>query len=53
VALALAETAPAPMEFVDLGDRYAESGKPEHLLEKYGMTAQNILAAVDRVLKRK
>jgi transketolase len=52
VAMALAEVAPAPIEFVNLGDRYAESGKPEDLLVKYGMTAEAIVAAADRVLAR-
>jgi transketolase len=41
------------VEYVNLGDRYAESGKPEDLLEKYGMTAKNIVSAAERVLARK
>ena len=53
VAQALVAGTPAPVEYVDLGDRYAESGKPDDLLEKYGMTAKNIVAAADRVLARK
>jgi transketolase len=53
VAQALVAGTPAPVEYVNLGDRYAESGKPEDLLEKYGMTAKNIVAAVERVLARK
>lgn len=53
VAQALVAATPAPVEYVDLGDRYAESGKPEDLLEKYGMTAKAIVAAADRVLARK
>ena len=53
VAQALVAGTPAPVEYVNLGDRYAESGKPDDLLEKYGMTANNIVAAADRVLARK
>lgn len=53
VAQALVAATPAPVEYVDLGDRYAESGKPDDLLAKYGMTATNIVAAADRVLARK
>ena len=53
VAQALVAGTPAPVEYVDLGDRYAESGKPDDLLNKYGMTARNIVAAADRVLARK
>ncbi len=53
VALALAERAPSPIEFVDLGDQYAESGKPEDLMAKYGMTAERIVGAAERVLARR
>jgi transketolase len=53
VSQSLAATTPCPVEFVDLGDRYAESGKPDDLMKKYGMLAPNIVAACDRVLKRK
>jgi len=34
-------------------DRYAESGTPDELLDKYGMRAANIVAATKRVLGRK
>ncbi len=53
VAAAAAELAPAPMEFVGIDNTYAESGTPEQLLEKYGLTARHIVAAAERVLKRK
>jgi len=53
VAQALVAGTPAPLEYVNLGDRYAESGKPDDLLEKYGMTAENIVSAAERVLARK
>ena len=52
VAQAVAESRPCPMEFVGLTG-YAESGSPEELLRKYGMTAQNIIAAVHKVRARK
>jgi len=41
------------MEYVALQDTYAESGKPEELFEKYGLTAGHITEAVQRVLIRK
>lgn len=44
-ALALAERRPTPMRFVTLPDRYAESGTPEQLLEKYGLTPTAIVNA--------
>ena len=53
VAMAAAGCCPTPMEFVNLGARYAESGSPEAVMEKYGMTAANVAAAVRRVLARK
>jgi transketolase len=53
VAQALVAGTPAPVEYVNLGDRYAESGKPDDLLQKYGMTAANIVSAAERVLARK
>jgi transketolase len=53
VAQAAARRHPAPMEFVGLDDRYAESGDPAALLRKYGLTSREIVAAVHRVLDRK
>jgi transketolase len=50
VAQAVSQTCPVPMAYVDLGDRYAESGTPEELLEHYGMTGENIAAAARRLL---
>jgi transketolase len=53
VAQVVAETKPCPMEFVGIRDTYAESGTPEELLQKYGLMASDIVAAVKRVLIRK
>ncbi len=53
VAESLARTQPVPMEFVAIQDTYAESGKPDELLVKYGLTARHILQAAERVLARK
>ena len=52
VAQVVAETKPCVMEFVGL-NTYAESGSPEAILEKYGMTAAKITEAVRRVISRK
>jgi transketolase len=43
VAAVLAENHPVPMRFVNLGDQFAESGSPGQLLEKYGLTYQNVV----------
>jgi transketolase len=53
VAQAASLAAPVPIEYVDLGDQYAESGKPGDLMKKYGMTAAAIVAAAQRVIARR
>jgi len=42
VAMSAARQHPVPMRFVGLRDTFAESGKPEELLAKYGLTAADI-----------
>jgi transketolase len=53
VARAVSERHPVPMEFVGIQDTYAGSGKPQELLEKYGLTPKHIQAAAEKVLRRK
>ena len=53
VAQVVAETHPVPMEFVGIQETYAESGQPDELLEKYGLVARDVAAAVRKVLGRK
>ena len=53
VAQALASEHPVPMGFVGMKDRYAESGRWDVLLEKYGLTAEAIVAEARRLLERK
>jgi transketolase len=53
VAQVVAETAPCPMEFVGIHDTYAESGQPDELLNKYGLVARDVAAAVRKVVARK
>jgi transketolase len=53
VARAVSGATPVPMEYVGIDNTYAESATPEQLLEKYGLTAKEVLAAARRVLKRK
>jgi len=53
VAQVIAREKPVPMEFVNLKDRYALSGKAEELLQKYGLTAKDIEEAVRAVIGRK
>jgi transketolase len=53
VAEVLVENACVPMVRVGIKDMFGESGKPEELLVKYGLTSQDIMNAVRTVLKRK
>ena len=53
VAQTAAREKPVPMEFINLGDRYALSGKAEELLQKYGLTARDIEESVKAAVKRK
>jgi transketolase len=53
VAQVAAETTPCVMEFVGIHDRYAESGQPEELLEKYHLMAPDIADAARKALSRK
>lgn len=53
VAQTVAREKPVPMEFVNLGDRYASSGKAEELLQRYRLTARDIEESVKLVIKRK
>lgn len=51
VAKAVSETHPVPMAYVNTGDCYAESGDPNGLLEKYGLTPDAIVSAVQSINK--
>jgi len=53
VAEVLAENYPVPLRRVGIKDTFGESGRPDELLVKYGLTAQDIIKAVEDVLKRK
>ena len=52
VATAVTGTHPVPVEFVNVGDRYAESGDPQGLVDKYGLTPAAIVDAVGRARQR-
>jgi transketolase len=53
VAMSAARQHPVPMRFVGLNDTFAESGPPEALLKKYGLTADDIVQAALDVLGKK
>jgi transketolase len=45
VAMTLAESHPVPIRFVNLGDQFGESGSPDALIEKFGLTAAKVAEA--------
>jgi transketolase len=53
VAEVLIKECPVPMDFVGVEDQFAESGDYEKLLEKYGLSAQNIVSKVEGIIKKK
>ena len=53
VAQVLARFYPAPIEMVAVNDSFGESGTPMQLLKKYGLSPEDIIKAVEKVLKRK
>jgi len=50
VAEVLCEKHPAPLRRVGVEDTFGESGKPDELLQKYGLTAENIAAKAKELL---
>ena len=53
IAQLLALKRPTPIEMVAVNDSFGESGKPSDLMEKYGLTRNDIVKSVKKVLKRK
>lgn len=53
IAQLLSRELPTPMEFVAVNDSFGESGTPDQLLEKYGLTSAAIVAAAERAMSRK
>jgi len=44
---------PVPIEYIGTNDTFGESGKPLELLSKYGLDTPFIVAAAEKVMKRK
>ena len=53
VARTLSLNNPTPQEFVGTNDTFGESGTPAQLMEKYGLSSSNIIAAAEKVIGRK
>lgn len=52
ISALLAKEHPAPVEMVAIQDRFGESGKPDELMKKYGLTAANITEAAMKAVQR-
>src|SRR5574344_78076 len=53
IAGTLAKSTPAPIEFINGADEFGQSGKPAELMTAYGLDAAHIVAAAEKVVKRK
>lgn len=53
VSEVLAASCPVPIEFVGVHDQFGQSGKPDELIEHYGLDEVSIKGAVRVVIKRK
>jgi transketolase len=53
IAQLLSEKLPAPQEFVAVNDSFGESGTPEQLMLKYGLSAEAIVTAAEKAMNRK
>lgn len=53
IAQVLIQNQPVPLEYVAVNDQFGESGTPEQLMKKYGLSASNIVDAALKSIKRK
>ncbi|MXN92953.1 transketolase family protein [Flavobacterium sp. Sd200] len=53
IAQLLATNNPTPQEYVAVNDSFGESGTPAQLMTKYGLDAEHIIKAVQKVIARK
>jgi transketolase len=53
IAQVLSRNLPAPTEYIAVMDQFGESGKPEELLEAYGLDGAHIVAAAKKAIARK
>jgi transketolase len=53
IAQLLSRKNPAPQEFVAVNDSFGESGTPEELMVKYGLSSKDIVTAAKKVIARK
>jgi transketolase len=53
VAQVASKNFPIPIEYVGTNDTFGESGTPDQLMEKYGLSVGHIVAAAEKAMERK
>jgi transketolase len=53
VSEVLAQESPAPVEFIGVHDTFGGSGKPDELMKYFGLTSDDVKAAIRRAIARK
>jgi len=53
ISQTVARHQPVPVELVGVNDRFGESGKPDELMKKFGLSSDNIVDAALRAIGRK
>ncbi len=53
VAEVVSQNFPVPMKIIGVEDKFGESGEPNELLEKFGLTKEAIIKAITHVLRMK
>lgn len=53
IAGVLARKAPTPVEFINGGDRFGQTGSPSELMSAYGLDAAHIVEAAKKAVSRK
>ena len=53
IAQVITHNNPMPIEYVAVNDSFGESGTPDLLMEKYGLTAGDIVKAAEKAIARK
>jgi len=52
VAEVLGENFPVPMRRVGMRDAFGESGEPEELMKKYGLTKNEIIKEIKKLVNK-
>ena len=53
VAEIISQHFPVPLKIIGVDDKFGESGEPEELMKKYGLTVEEIVKAVTSVIRMK